>query len=136
VLTFGLGLWLHGTPGQLAFLPFVGCWYALGTTAIAVAAAAIGPNFGAAQPNRATNPAGRLASALGSALFLAGSFALWGGIGLLTTARATGAIGTFQGHTAVIGLIACIGGLLAAGTVGAVCATGLRRLRALLAPVP
>jgi hypothetical protein len=134
VLSLGLGAWLRGSAGQLALLPFVGLWYALGTTAIAVASSAIGPSFNATQPNRATTPSGRLASAIASAIFLASSFALWGGIGLVVTAA--GRIGGFREHEALIAGIACIGALLAAGTVSAVCAIGLQRLRILLAPVP
>jgi hypothetical protein len=132
VLTMGIGVWLRGNTEQLALLPLVALWYALGTTAIAVASAAISPRFDATQPNRATGTAGRLASATASLLFLAGSFGLWGGIGLLTA----GDIGGLGEYRALIGGVAAIGGLLAAGTVSAVTATGMQRLRAFLAPVP
>ena len=134
VLSLGLGSWLRGSAGQLALLPFVGLWYALGTTAISVASSAIGPSFTATQPNRATTASGRLASAIASVIFLAGSFALWSGVGLAVTGA--GGIGGFREYMALIAGIALIGALFAAGTVSAVCAIGLQRLRTLLAPVP
>jgi ABC-2 type transport system permease protein len=135
-LTVGIGFWLHGSGGQLALLPLVALWYALGTSAIAVASAAIGPRFDAAQPNRATGAAGRLASAVASALFLAGSFVLWGGIALLTTAATNDDFGDFQRQKGLIGALVGVGALLAAGTVSAVCTTAMGRIRTLLAPAP
>lgn len=134
VLTLGIGLALRGDATQLALLPVIAIWYALGTTAVAVAAAAIGPQFAATQPNRATGPTGRLASAIGSVLFLGGSFVLWGGIALLITPRAGGFIGRVQAYPAFIAAALVGGGALAVGTVIGIIGFAQRRVRALLAP--
>jgi len=134
VLAVGVGIFLGGTPGQIIVLTLFTLWYALGSTANAVATAAIGAQFDQNRPDRSTNWSGSVVRLGVSMAFFLGSLLFWGALVFPGSARIPYTGGTAADYGGVRLIAAVVGAVLALGGLALAASVGSARLTRLLRP--
>jgi len=135
VLAVGVGVFLGGGVVNTALLALFTLWYALGSTANAVATAAIGARFDGTRPDRATTWTGGLARLGFSALFFVGSLLLWGAVVFPMDSRVPFTPSQLAAYAPPRLVIALVGAAMAGGGLAFAFTLGVARLRHLLRPV-